>query len=162
MRTWDMKRKEKIADALWQLCIRQPVGDFLAEYKPYLTVQQILELSESSLISFGSHSKSHPMFNKLTYSEIKEEIIGSIEEIEKISGQKSKHFAYPYGLRPQKELEDQFIFEHDDLVWSLLGIKNCLTNNGNPFQWERDRQEFDYNLSVFRFLFLPVLRYYLK
>ena len=162
MRTWDMKSKEEIADALWQSCVSQTVDDFLAECKPYLTVQQILELSDSSLISFGSHSKSHPMFNKLAYSEIKEEIIDSIEEIEKISGQKSKHFAYPNGLRPRKELEDRFIFEYNDLVQSILGIKNCLTNNGNTFQWEIDRQEFDYNLSVFRFLFLPVLRYYLK
>lgn len=163
MRTWDMKSKEKLSDIIWEKSTSQLVMEFLNKRKPYLTVAQIKELfTVKDFITIGSHSKSHPMFNKLDYNEIKDEILGSLNYLKEITGTKSNLFAYPYGLRPNSNIENKFINENTNQIKTLLGIKNNLRNYDNPYVWERDRQEFDYNLSVFRFIFLPILRYYLK
>ena len=162
-RTWDMVNKDMYANWLWENCVPESLDSFLNNHQPYLTSSQIFELSEENeLITIGSHSKSHPYFNKLKYPEYKDEIFGSIDILEKITKKSIDIFAYPYGLRPKNEYEEKLINEKQHSISTLLGIKNNLNNFADPYVWERDRQEFNYKKSLLRFSILPIIRYYLK
>lgn len=61
-----------------------------------MTAEQIKYWKDEG-IEFGAHSRSHPDLTTLSSSELKEEVIGSREDLAKILGYQVKSFAYPYG-----------------------------------------------------------------
>jgi len=85
IRTWDMSEKDILVDNLWKKAKLEPLKEFLEYYKPYLTVNQIKKLLSNGF-SVGSHSKTHPLFSELTFEQMENEIIGSINSISKKSG----------------------------------------------------------------------------
>ncbi len=62
-----------------------------------MTWGQILEMQKSSLISFGAHTRTHPILSELEDAQAYEEIDGSREDIMQHLGIKAKTFAYPNG-----------------------------------------------------------------
>jgi len=58
---------------------------------------QIKEMDESGLIEFGSHTLSHVNLSTINNEQLKNEVIKSKEEVEKIIGKECEAFAYPYG-----------------------------------------------------------------
>lgn len=62
-----------------------------------LSKEQISAMIESGLIEFGSHTLNHLNLATITNQEAKFEIENSKKEIEKITNQECKSFAYPYG-----------------------------------------------------------------
>ena len=62
-----------------------------------LNLEQIKQMQESGMIEFGSHTLHHK--NLLTIPDIEAgvEIIDSKKEVEKMTGESCKSFAYPYG-----------------------------------------------------------------
>ena len=58
---------------------------------------EILELQETGLVSFGSHSLSHPHLNKLSRAQLDRELSESKKALEKKLGKKIEFFAAPYG-----------------------------------------------------------------
>ncbi len=61
-----------------------------------LTWEEVKEMSCGG-ISFGSHTRSHPVLSSLPVSEAREEIVESKKMIEEQIQQSVKVFAYPYG-----------------------------------------------------------------
>jgi peptidoglycan/xylan/chitin deacetylase (PgdA/CDA1 family) len=61
-----------------------------------LNWQQVLEMKEGGM-SFGAHTKSHPILSTLSAGAQKEEIVGSKETIEDFLGTPVCLFAYPNG-----------------------------------------------------------------
>jgi peptidoglycan/xylan/chitin deacetylase (PgdA/CDA1 family) len=62
-----------------------------------MTSRDIATALESGLVSFGAHTVTHPILSALDDSRLEEEIIGSIEAVERITGQPCQTFAYPNG-----------------------------------------------------------------
>lgn len=158
-RTWGMPQKDAWAKELWDLANLEPIEEFLDHYKPYLTVPQIRSLMAEGF-DMGSHSKTHPEFEKLSVDEAEQEILGSLHGISQKIGKKIDLFAYPFSRRALKPVEDEVIGRHSGEFKTLLGIKSGLNNFNNPYQWERDGLEFPYHSALFRFSLLPLLRRY--
>lgn len=68
----------------------------------HLTKEQIREMSESGLVHFGSHTKSHTRLDMLTDYQIHQEMVLSKEIIEDITGKKVLALAYPNGAYTEK------------------------------------------------------------
>tara|TARA_B100000401_G_C52712824_1_gene674689 strand:+ start:92 stop:988 length:897 start_codon:yes stop_codon:yes gene_type:complete len=153
---WSMKSKDEIADFLWDLCLDISVEEYLTTKKPYLNTNQIREL-----ISFGnqigSHSESHPDFSKLNYTDFKNEIYNSSKFIENITEKKVCYFSYPFGRVSSAYFEKKYKSEvNPNLLF--FGIKNSLNNYDTNSRLERDNVEFEYNILLYRFLLLPIIR----
>ena len=66
----------------------------------YMSWSQIRELSESGLITIGSHSMNHPNLSEINSEEqLKEEIFESKKILGKELNQEVKFFSYPFGGR---------------------------------------------------------------
>lgn len=62
-----------------------------------LNEKQILEMQNSGLIEFGSHTLSHVNLSTINDEQLLNELKKSKEEIEKITNKECEAFAYPYG-----------------------------------------------------------------
>jgi peptidoglycan/xylan/chitin deacetylase (PgdA/CDA1 family) len=71
-----------------------PIGE--AEH-PLLKPSQILEMSHSGLVEFGSHSMRHARLTLMKTSEIQKEVAGSKKALEDFLKKPVLSFAYPYG-----------------------------------------------------------------
>lgn len=63
----------------------------------YLTWDQVMEMSESGIITIGSHSLSHSWLPSLAVQELDREIIDSKRSIESHIGKDADTFSYPLG-----------------------------------------------------------------
>lgn len=63
----------------------------------YLNKEQIQEMARSGLVSFQSHTCSHPRLPELSAEAIREEFQNSIQIIEELTGSPVRAIAYPYG-----------------------------------------------------------------
>lgn len=62
-----------------------------------LNNEQILQMQNSGLAEFGSHTLSHVNLSKTDEFQLEKELIESKKEIEKITNKECEAFAYPYG-----------------------------------------------------------------
>jgi len=67
-----------------------------AIYRP-LEWAEVIEMTQSGLVSIGSHSHSHPILTKCRPETLKEELCLSREIIERRTGLACRHFCYPNG-----------------------------------------------------------------
>ncbi len=67
-------------------------------YRNYIVNQtQCAALSEFSCITIGAHTVTHPSLKSISVKDQEFEIIESIKDIEKITGNKVSLFSYPFG-----------------------------------------------------------------
>jgi peptidoglycan/xylan/chitin deacetylase (PgdA/CDA1 family) len=69
-----------------------------------LSVEELLELSASTLVEIGSHTMTHPVLSTLPASLQKREIQQSKAVLEDILGQRVAGFAYPHGASTPETL----------------------------------------------------------
>lgn len=62
-----------------------------------ITWEQVNAMQDSGLVTVGAHTHTHPDFRSLEPSQAEEEIGLSTELIERRTGVKPDHFAYPWG-----------------------------------------------------------------
>lgn len=62
-----------------------------------LSVKEIQIMLKSTLFTLGCHTHSHPVFNNLTFDELRKDIFVSISVIEKSFGITPQHFCFPFG-----------------------------------------------------------------
>ncbi|NSW44879.1 MAG: polysaccharide deacetylase family protein [Bacteroidales bacterium] len=89
----DFKHSD-ILDKLLPICEINEV-EFLQTEKPYLTLNQIKELSEQGF-NFGSHGTNHAPFQILSETEREEQLQKSFQWIEQYCPQPLKMFAFPF------------------------------------------------------------------
>ncbi|SMD46321.1 Predicted xylanase/chitin deacetylase [Aquiflexum balticum DSM 16537] len=159
-RVFSMKDIEWLSDEFWKLAGMPDLNQYMEDNKPYLSKEQMLKLQEMGF-SFGSHTLSHPYCNKLDFSELEHEIGGSVRLLSEILNSNINHFAYPFGVRPNPDLERKLIDGNLFGIVSLSGISNRL-DNSNPLKWERDQQETGIYFAMFRFFVLPFFRKFIR
>jgi peptidoglycan/xylan/chitin deacetylase (PgdA/CDA1 family) len=69
--------------------------DFLERNKPYLTSEQIKELSEKGFL-FGAHSIDHPKYSEISFDEQIKQTQNSLETVKKQFNQSLSLFAFPF------------------------------------------------------------------
>jgi peptidoglycan/xylan/chitin deacetylase (PgdA/CDA1 family) len=123
---------------------------------PLLSWDQIQEMDEHG-IEFGAHTASHPKLDELKPDEIKEEIRGSKELIEKRLGHKITSFAYPYGRfngTVKGIVEGEFL----GACSTIVGFVNP---SSDPYVIERIDINLTKELWMFRGLKSAAFPYYL-
>jgi peptidoglycan/xylan/chitin deacetylase (PgdA/CDA1 family) len=68
--------------------------DYLRTVKPYLTTNQIMELSRAGF-AVGAHSDSHPYFQQMSVEDQKNQVSTCVRFIEKL-GVSCRYFAFPF------------------------------------------------------------------
>ncbi len=116
------------------------------EVMKFMTQDMLKEMSDSGLITIGSHTKSHSYLPDIHEEKaLKEEIFDSKKELEKIIGKKVYAFSYPIGgytphIRNLVRLAGYKVavttlpeegFAHDD-IYALKRIK-VTEHSRNPF-----------------------------
>lgn len=96
------------------------INQFLKEKEPYLTSKEIKGLNESSLITIGAHTSSHPeLFLEEDPSITKEQILSSIDEIRTLTGKNRIPFAFPFSSKnvDRKLLVDIALTSHHPILF---------------------------------------------
>lgn len=70
-----------------------------------LTPEEIQEMYKSDLIEFGAHTLHHINLTTVDDQTAQQEIAGSIEKVEQLTGQPCRTFAYPFGRYEPKHVE---------------------------------------------------------
>jgi peptidoglycan/xylan/chitin deacetylase (PgdA/CDA1 family) len=65
--------------------------------RPVMTAEQIKAWAAEG-VEFGAHSRTHPDLTTLDSRRLADEIIGSKDDLESITGARISSFAYPYGM----------------------------------------------------------------
>ena len=73
------------------------LGEPVDERYRLLTWEQVREMDESDLVTFGGHSRSHPILSRVGMSRARSEIVNCKTDIETTLGHSVSHFAYPNG-----------------------------------------------------------------
>ncbi|MFA7245504.1 MAG: polysaccharide deacetylase family protein [Candidatus Magasanikbacteria bacterium] len=87
-----------------------------------LKIDQIEEMNNSGLVSFGSHSKTHRKMSNLSKENITTEVVDSKKELEFILGTSISDFAFPFGQK-----KDIGVFQ--DELFKNSGYKTVCTTN---------------------------------
>lgn len=64
-----------------------------------------LERAVAAGVAIGSHAWSHPVLPALDRQALHEEVVESAGRLEKLLGAPVRHFAYPYGIRGEREID---------------------------------------------------------
>ena len=96
-----------------------------------LSPDNVVELAKDGLIEIGAHTVWHPVLGTLPVSEQELEIVQSKSDLEKITGQPVRSFAYPYGT-----LSD-YTSETVDLVRSAGFECACSNYRGVVNNWAK-------------------------
>lgn len=70
-----------------------------------MTIEQVSQAAHHPLITVGSHTISHPLLTNCSPKEMNDEILGSKQYLENITGEPVKYFAYPAGDYNRKVAE---------------------------------------------------------
>jgi len=99
------------------------IDEFLEKDMPYLTTEQIIELSNNGF-TFGAHSVDHPYYNTISLDEQLRQTRESLDFVSSIINQKLRLFAFPF---TDYEVSQQFFNEIEpdvDLCFGTAGLKN--------------------------------------
>lgn len=93
MKSWPMERRTEVV----RKCMRLRQDTKLAKDRLLMNWEEVREMSQSELITFGSHTMSHALLDQLPVRLVREEIEGAIRVIEEKTGRPTDLFAYPNG-----------------------------------------------------------------
>lgn len=72
-------------------------GDSAGHLHRIVQPKELAALAASALIEVGSHTSSHPRLSTQSPADKRREILGSREQLERLTGKPVTSFAYPYG-----------------------------------------------------------------
>jgi peptidoglycan/xylan/chitin deacetylase (PgdA/CDA1 family) len=104
--------------------------EWMRAEQPYLSADQVRELIGMGF-SIGAHSIDHPLFSKLTASEQREQVRGSLEVLERRFGIEHRAFAFPYSeLGVSREGLESIL--RDGEVEILFGTRGVIRDELEP------------------------------
>jgi peptidoglycan/xylan/chitin deacetylase (PgdA/CDA1 family) len=146
LRTWPVRRKDELADEVWNACDMPPLGEILDEYKPYVTWDH-LQAWMNAGHQVGLHTASHPYCAKLDEEGIESEIIAPARLLQARFGLRQVPFSYPFGERLPRGLEDRV--RDRGLLSCMLGVGGVTPRAMSKFQLERIGVEGGVGRSVY-------------
>ncbi len=117
---------------------RVTCADFEGERAVYapLSVEEIREMQRHE-ITFGAHTKSHPILSRVSAAQAADEVRGSKEILERECGTISSVFAYPNGQREDWNDEIENIVKESGFSSALTTIEGVNTSETNVFRLRR-------------------------
>jgi peptidoglycan/xylan/chitin deacetylase (PgdA/CDA1 family) len=92
------RSKNEIVDWLKEAYSRHIAYEKFSHLRP-LSLDELRRLADDDLITIGAHSRTHPILSRLKGDDLHAEIVGSKEDIQRMTGREVDHFAYPNGRR---------------------------------------------------------------
>ncbi|MBI4358106.1 MAG: glycosyltransferase, partial [Candidatus Omnitrophica bacterium] len=127
LKTWEnINRKRAVAQLEYELGVRRselPIDWILSQVQ--------VRSADRNLISYGAHTVTHSILNRMTLEEARYEIYESKKRLEEIWGERVMHFAYPNGEK------DDFGGDHKELITgagfvsassAILGLNDANTD----------------------------------
>lgn len=108
-------------------------------------------------ISFGTHTKTHPILSLLTDKQIEEEIIESKAAIESELGDRVTSFAYPNGQPSDFDHRCKRVLKKNGFAFAVTtscGLNTACTDRYELFRgrpWDRHPNQFYGRLLLTRF-----------
>lgn len=104
---------------------RQILTQFLSEYKPYMTSEQVRALMQQGF-AIGAHSMDHPYYYTLTPEAQLDQTLRSIDDLQQRFGISQRLFAFPFtdhGVS-RRFFDEIFSDRQVDFSFGGAGIKN--------------------------------------
>lgn len=127
-----MNVKDDFCLSLWNEVKKKPINEFVKEEQIYLNSDQVTILLNQGF-EIGCHTKSHPLCDVLTDSEVHEEIIESKKRLQQKFSTEIRSFSFPFGR--SKRITN--ILKSNNVFDIVLGIREDLNGQKDPLQWER-------------------------
>jgi peptidoglycan/xylan/chitin deacetylase (PgdA/CDA1 family) len=102
----------------------------------FMTSAQVGQLAAEG-VSFGSHTRRHPILSRLSIEEQRHEIETSRDEVERLTGFLPSHFAYPNGSRLDFDDTTVSILRSAGFKHGYTTIQRHLSPNDEPFTLPR-------------------------
>jgi peptidoglycan/xylan/chitin deacetylase (PgdA/CDA1 family) len=119
-------QNQNLLDKIANIC-QYSFKDFLKNNQPYLTTEQIKELSQKGFL-FGAHSIDHPKYSEISFEEQLKQTQLSIEFVKNQFRQSLSLFAFPFTDDGVSEKLFQTIFDPKesivDFSFGGAGLKN--------------------------------------
>lgn len=97
----------------------------------------INEMADSGLIEFGAHTYSHAILSKLSIAQKREEIVRSIEDVQKITGRGCRFFAYPNGMRSDYDRASIRILRENGIIAAVTAEPGINDRTTPPLELHR-------------------------
>ncbi|MFN4130050.1 MAG: polysaccharide deacetylase family protein [Paracoccaceae bacterium] len=91
----------------------------------------------SELINFGAHSVSHPLLSRLDDQRLSEEINGSIDTVEDLTGRSCQSFAYPNGQKKDFDMRSIECLHNRGVRTAVSAIEGPNRPTTDPMQIRR-------------------------
>lgn len=99
-----------------------------------LSWQEVREMLDSGLVTFGSHTRSHPCLIKMSQEDARQEISSSKSDLESALGVKIGHFSYPNSDYNSFHIS---VCEQSGYLTAVTAIPGINTANTSPYQLRR-------------------------
>ncbi|MDA8870245.1 polysaccharide deacetylase family protein [Rhizobiaceae bacterium] len=103
-----------------RLCTRYGMDVDAVHRGEIMRWDEIAAMSRAPLCTIGSHTVGHRALARLEANEVKDEIVGGIGALESVTGERPRHFAYPYGY-PEAASTREFA------IAAKLGLETAVT-----------------------------------
>lgn len=107
------------------------------------TVGDIRELAQQG-VEIGAHTRTHADLAKLDHSELVDEIVGSKQDLEDITGQQVRYFAFPYGQPRNLSPEGFSVAQEAGFAGVCSAYGGYNFPGGDPFHLERFHGDPDF------------------
>jgi peptidoglycan/xylan/chitin deacetylase (PgdA/CDA1 family) len=102
----------------------------------FMTAADVRRLAAEG-VSFGSHTRRHPILSKLTVEEQRHEIETSRDEIEALVGTRPLHLAYPNGSLLDFDRTTTSIVDAAGFTFGYTTVQHYLSSSDDPFALPR-------------------------
>lgn len=89
-------RKDELADLLWERFCPFSQAEYLQQYRPFLSAEQLWELSREG-VEIALHSQTHADFSRLSFEEMQQEIRQNRSALAELNIPVQPYFSLPYG-----------------------------------------------------------------
>ena len=141
-----MSGKEELANELWEKCNMPALDEFLDEYRPYFSWEDVEEWLRRGH-SVGLHTHTHPKCEMIDEKLVDQEIKVPGRLLKEKFGLSRLALAYPFGSRLDPELERKLYDEGEfDFAFGIRGVSRKGTE---PYRMERVNGEDMLEFSLF-------------
>lgn len=103
----------------------------------FMTVEQLQRMNDKGLVEIGAHTITHPNLACLPVQEQRNEIVAGKRQLEEMTGQKVKSFAYPYGSKDSYTRETAQIIQEEGFDCACSNYGGTVWFGSNRYQLPR-------------------------
>jgi hypothetical protein len=101
-----------------------------------LSRHELARLDQSGAVSFGAHTRTHPILSTLADRDMEEEINGSIEDVQELN-HVSRTFAYPNGRKQDYDDRAVALLKAHGITAALSAQQGLHSREIDPFHVRR-------------------------